>query len=493
MSERKPLPSASPEAVGIPSDAIRQYLEALEEKQLNMHSVLFVRHGKLCAECYWKPFHRDRRHRMYSTSKSFTSAAIGILIGEGKLSLDDRISQFFPEWIPENPSEWMLNAKVRDLLRMSTYLSTGSYWCGCDNWGRSFLEAPATHKSGQVFAYDTSGTTFLDVLIWRLTGQEFTDYLEPRLFEPLGMSEGIWCVKTGCGHAWGGSGLQATPRDLAKFALCIMNGGRSPEGRQLIPEWYVREATSKQIDNTLYNSSFEEQQGYGYQFWRLPRGGFGTLGMGSQSSYCFPEKDLIVVVNGDTQPRSNAMTNTLDPLFDLVWDRLSDEPLPENAASKLALDQYTNTRKMLVVPGKHDSPVAAQVNGSTYRMTENDMKIESLRFDFTDGAVNVHWVNDCGEHDLLCGFGENIAQTISETRYGLTQIGTPEGRGLDCVASAGWVDENSLYTNTWVNDVAFGSLRMQFVFDGDTVTMLSDKNAEWFLEDYRGFASGTRA
>ena len=85
MSERKPLPSASPEAVGIPSDAIRQYLEALEEKQLNMHSVLFVRHGKLCAECYWKPFHRDRKHRMYSTSKSFTSAAIGILIGEGKL------------------------------------------------------------------------------------------------------------------------------------------------------------------------------------------------------------------------------------------------------------------------------------------------------------------------------------------------------------------------------------------------------------------------
>ena len=187
------------------------------------------------------------------------------------------------------------------------------------------------------------------------------------------------------------------------------------------------------------------------------------------------------------------MTNTLDPLFDLVWDRLSDEPLPENAEAQLALDQYTNTRKMLVVPGKHDSPVAAQVNGSTYRMTENDMKIESLRFDFTDGAVNVHWVNDCGEHDLLCGFGENIAQTISETRYGLTQIGTPEGRGLDCVASAGWVDENSLYTNTWVNDVAFGSLRMQFVFDGDTVTMLSDKNAEWFLEDYRGFASGTRA
>ncbi|MEA4823780.1 MAG: serine hydrolase [Clostridiaceae bacterium] len=493
MSERKPLPVATPEMVGIPSEAIHRFLEKLEEKQLNMHSVLFVRHGKLCAECYWKPFHRDRKHRMYSTSKSFTSAAIGILIGEGKLSLDDKIAKFFPDYLPENPSEWMLNATVRDLLRMSTYLSTGSYWCGCEDWGRSFIEAPATHKAGQVFAYDTSGTTLLDVLIARVAGEEFTDYLEPRLFAPLGMSEGIWCVKTGCGHAWGGSGLQATPRDLAKFALCFMNGGRSPEGEQLIPEWYVKEATSKTIDNTLYNSSFEEQQGYGYQFWQLSHDGFATLGMGSQSAYCFPEQDLIVAVNGDTQPKGSAMTKQLDALFDFVWTELSDKALPEDHTAYAALTSYMNTREIQIVPGKKESPVAAMVSGSTYRMTENKMGITSLRFDFSGDTVNLHWTNESGEHDLLYGFGRNIAQAFPETKYGLSWIGHAEGRGLDCDASAGWVDENSLYTNTWINDVAFGSLRMQFVFDGDSVTMLCDKNAEWFLTEYRGFASGTRA
>ena len=137
MSERKPLPMATPESVGIPSGAIQAVLERLEAKKLCIHSMIFVRHGKICAECYWKPFHKDRKHRMYSTSKSFVSAAIGILCGEGKLSLDDHVADYFPEYVPENASRWVREATVRDLLKMSTYLSTTADWFGGEDRGRS--------------------------------------------------------------------------------------------------------------------------------------------------------------------------------------------------------------------------------------------------------------------------------------------------------------------------------------------------------------------
>ncbi len=493
MPERKPLPNAAPEEVGLSSRAILDYFRMLDQKQFCIHSVLILRHGKLCAECYWKPFHKERLHRMYSTSKSFTSAAIGCLIGEGRLKLEDRIADFFPEYVPENASPWLKEATIRDLLRMSTYLSGTSYWCGCDDWGRSFFEKPATHKAGQVFSYDTSATTTLDILVSRLTGQEYHEYLKKRLFAPLGMSDNIWCVKTGCGHDWGGSGLQATPRDLAKFALCILRGGRSPEGKQLIPEWYVKEATSRQIDNALNNMYAEEQQGYGYQFWRLSHNGFATLGMGSQSAYCYPDQDLIVVFNGDTQPKPYALAGETTGIYDILMPSLSDAPLPADAEAQDALQRYIDTAEIAPAPGTKESPMAAAVTGSTYRMGENEMGITSLRFDFDGDRVCIRWENESGVHKVLYGLGRQISQTFPETKYGLTQIGTPEGREPDCIASAGWVEDRSLYTNVWITDVAMGSLRMQFTFEGDTVTMLAEKNAEWFLTEYHGFASGTRA
>ena len=137
--------------------------------------------------------------------------------------------------------------------------------------------------------------------------------------------------------------------------------------------------------------------------------------------------------------------------------------------------------------------MAAAVSGSEYRMSGNDMGIKSLRFDFDGDRVSIRWENETGVHDLLYGLGRNIVGTFPERGMTLTRIGKAEGREPVCIASAGWVEERSLYTNVWITDVAMGSLRMQFTFEGDTVTMLADKNAEWFLNGYRGFASGTRA
>ena len=115
------LTYAVPESLGIPSGAIEAFLEALQKKSLCMHGFMLIRHGKVAAEGYWPPFDENRSHRMFSVSKSFTSVAIGMLIGEGKITLDTRPADIFPEYLPSQPHPYVMEATVRDLLVMATY------------------------------------------------------------------------------------------------------------------------------------------------------------------------------------------------------------------------------------------------------------------------------------------------------------------------------------------------------------------------------------
>ena len=164
--------SATPESLGIPSQAVIDLLDEMKEHRLVMHSVLLLRHGKIAAEAYSEPvYDRDRKHRMYSVSKSFTSVAIGMMITEGKLSLDTKVADIFPEYLPENPNPYMMEATVSDLLRMSVFNETGSYDWDTENFVKSFFNAPyAMHKPGLVFHYDTAGTTTLCGIVEKLAG-----------------------------------------------------------------------------------------------------------------------------------------------------------------------------------------------------------------------------------------------------------------------------------------------------------------------------------
>ena len=95
------FPTATPEEVGIDSQWLMNFCKRLEEQQLPLHSALIMRHGKVCMETYYKPYTRDTLHRMFSVTKSFVSLGIGLLEAEGKLSLDDKIVDFFPEKLPK--------------------------------------------------------------------------------------------------------------------------------------------------------------------------------------------------------------------------------------------------------------------------------------------------------------------------------------------------------------------------------------------------------
>ena len=498
MTEKHPLPQTTPEAIGVPSEAVERFIRQLEGEGLCMHSVLMVRHGKITAEAYWKPFTRDTKHRMYSVSKSFVSIAVGILIGEGKLALDDRIDRFFPDKIPAGCHPWTLQTTVRDLLMMAAPHDQSTYSDKDPDWADTFFQTEPNHQPGRIFSYNTSATVMLLIIVKRITGVEFVEYLQSRLFEPVGMSEDIRCIETPCGHEWGGSGILCTPRDLARFALICLNQGRHG-GRSLVPEDYVVAATSRQIDNTVENGDRETQYGYGYQFWRTRHNGFACIGMGGQLAICLPDQDFVLVTTADTQSMSSGISTIFRTLWTVIFPYLDinqKTALPENPAACDRLMNLTANLSLLTVNGAWTSALTARITGKIYQMADNRMGIKHVRFTFDveHSKSKLDYDNATGSHALLFGFGHQERQQFPENHYYGSRIGIPLGRGYDCHASAAWVTDHSLLIICYLTDDYFGTLNMNFVFDdqGETVTVLMRKAAEWFLDEYNGFADGAR-
>lgn len=486
---KRDFQTVTPEAAGIPSAAVAAFIDRLEAKTIPMHSILILKGDRIAAEAYWKPFDAAFRHRMYSTSKSFASVAIGILAGDGKLSLDDRVVDFFPEYkakfSPVHPYKAMTT--VRDLLKMTTCFNVPDY-ARFEDWTEAFFQLPAAHIPGRSFRYDTLGTVMLCMIVRRVAGVEFMTLLQERLFDPAGMSANLQCIQSPCGHDWGGSGVLCTTRDLAKFAYVCMHDGRW-DGAQLIPQDFIRAATSRLVDNTVTIPDPEHQHGYGYQFWRT-RFGFACRGMGSQLAVCVPERDLILLTTADAQSIACADSIIYDALNDFILKSLRAAPMPENPSDHAALLARIAKLSLRTVPGAKESPLTGGINGKTYVLDENAMKMKYVRFTFQGDEGVLAYENATGAHEIRFGFGKQVRQSFPETHYfGRTML-RPANRGYDCHASAAWRRDDSLVLCVYATDEYFGTLRMNFVFAGDTVTVQSEKFAEMFFDEYQGFTSG---
>lgn len=485
------LNSISPEQAGIPSQAVSRFLRRMEEKQLPLHSLLLVRNGELFTEAYWKPFHRDFKHRIYSCSKSFVSVATGILIGEGKLSLEDKAMSFFQDKVPENLHPYLSETTIRDLLTMSTpYTFGATYVPEAPDWADTFFTAPISHPPGTIFNYDTTASTMLSMIIKRITGLDFVEYLKPRLFRPIGMSEDIYCIKTPCGYDWGGSGVICTPRDLARFATICLNKGNY-QGQQLIPKWYMEQATSKQIDTFITDSEPETCFGYGYQFWCTRHNGFATLGMGGQLSINLPQYGFSLITTGDTQFIPSAYSTIFTTLWDTIFPYLSGPfPLPENKKDFQELEEQIAGLSLVTAHGELSSPIIPQINGKEYILSPNPMKISRIKFSISDHQGCMEYTNGSGDHSISFGFQQQYQGIFPETHYFGRYIGRPSGEGYTYYGSAGWVRPDSLLIRCQIADRYFGQLKINVAFKDNRISVLMQKVAEWFLDEYQGFAAG---
>jgi len=342
----KPLPRSTPEAQGISSQAVRDFVEAAD-KINTLHSFMIVRHGHVIAEGWWKPEAADKPHVLASLSKSFNSTAVGLAIEDGKLSLDDPVLKFFPTDAPADPSDNLKAMTVRDLLTMTCGHDTEPKSVGGSLSVKQFLAHPVPHKPGTHFQYNTTGSYTLSAIVTKVTGKTTLEYLKPRLFEPLGIDNPQW-VSSPEGNSLGGYGLKLCTEDIAKFGQLYLQKGKW-NGKQLIPEKWVEQATSKQVANDQEPHSkigIDWRQGYGFQFWRCTHNAFRGDGARGQLCVVIPDKDTVIAITADTsnfQGEMNAIWDKLLPAFQA-------EALPANAAEQEKLKQAI--AKLEVHPAK---------------------------------------------------------------------------------------------------------------------------------------------
>lgn len=483
-----------PEEVGVMPEWVTDYVREMNSRHKMCHSFLMMRHGKVFAEGYWKPFDKDGLHRMYSVSKTFVSAAIGMLVDEGKIKLSDRIADHFPDQIEDGIHPLIAEMTIENMLKMATCHKYNSYNGHDMNWLHTFFHPhyEPDHPAGTEFRYDTSATYTLDVLVERLTGKTFLEYLKDKALRELGFSEKAWCVEAPEGYAWGGSGVECTTRDLARFAMLFMYGGEVG-GKQYISKDYVRAATSKQIDNGKIGAP-NEGYGYGYQIWRTWNNSFSFCGMGTQLAVCIPDRDFLFVCTSDTQGEADGYSTVFHALWENVIDKMGDDPISNDDKAFSKMNSFLSGLTVNLPAGELSSPFAEAINGVSYKLDDNRMGMHGfdIRFDENGGVLCYHTVR--GDKLFPFGIGKYANTVFPETHYSGKRINQPKGESYRCLNTAVWTSPNTLLIRTYVIDDYFGNMAAVFTFDDNGHVHLSiTKTAEWFLDEYVGDADGTKS
>ena len=436
--------TAIPETQGVPSRAILEWVDTVERDIDALHSFMLVRHGSIIAEGWWSPYQRDRPHMLYSLSKSFTATAVGLAAEEGKLKLDDTVASFFPDRLPDSPSDNLTRMRVRDLLCMGTGNHDDTLGAvlnaPASDWPRAFLAQPVQHAPGTFFRYNTGATYMLSAILQKATGQTLLDYLTPRLLTPLGIRGAAWetCPQ---GVNTGGYGLKVRTRDIAALGQLYLQNGVW-EGKPLLTPSWVAQATSKQISNGATPDS-DWTQGYGFQFWRCRNNAF--RGDGAFGQYCIvmPEQDAVLAITGglaDMQRVLNTVWQILQPALN------SPAPLPPDPDTHHSLTAKLATLTLPPVQGDRASPREGDMLGKTFSFATNEKALQTLALTRTDddGTVTLTLRNAHGEQRLTCGAGAWITGDLLFEPDTAPSLGAANGR-QSVAASGAWLTPD-IYT-----------------------------------------------
>ena len=408
----KPLPHSTPEANGLPSSAIIAFLDAAKANDWGLHSLMIVRHGAVIAEGWWSPYAPEKRHYLYSLSKSFTATAAGFAIAEGLFTLDDAVVGFFPDDLPAAVSENLAKLTVRHLLTMSTghTVEPSLYAAPGGNWAKQFLATPIDHEPGLPFLYNTPATHMVGAIVQKLTRQDLISYLRPRLFDAIGIEDAI-SDRNPQGLSVGGSGMSMKTEDIARFGLLYLQKGMWEE-KQVLPEGWAALATSKQVSNGD-DANNDWNQGYGFQFWRCRHGAYRGDGAFGQFCLVMPEQDAVVAITSGSED--------MGAILQGAWTHLLPaftSPLPEDTLAHTTLSERLANLTIAAPVGEFASPLAATVTGKTYSFPENEQTIEKVSLAFADNACTLSVTDTWGEHKIVCGIGhwESGTTTLFQRR-----------------------------------------------------------------------------
>lgn len=536
-----------PEAAGISASCIIDALREIDIREVSMHSFLLCKDDCLVAEGYYAPVKKNDLHRMFSVTKSFTSIAIGLLQEEGRLSLDDSIVKFFPEYVP-NASEahpWLLATTIRDMLSMRSCHASTTYdkFSSKTDWVKSFFTVAPTHKPGTVFHYDTSSSHTLCALVEKLTGMKMLDYLRNKVLNEIGFSKEAYCLTDGFGVSMGGSGLMATSRDFMLFALLILNNGKL-NGKQYISADYIKESTSFQTATCVTGPVPSESQGYGLQFWIGEHGSIVCYGMGGQLAILLPEYNTAIVTTADTQGYQGGNQVIYDAIFRHILPELEKKKAPWTPSDeeRLAFEQFMS--KLAMRPLNHNKAVSETWNNKFENVNDiNTSFLTNFRpimssFEGTyvikkasdaAEALDKNIINETiwdeisfemsepltpsctGKVSLKChvfpsivdstvdspvtfefGFGALKEGTLNMTTHMGNRADEPVSVSMHYAASAEWLSENMLYIRVHLLDTSVGSIHIQAVFGESDITVFLRKQEETLFGEFSGHLYGTR-
>jgi len=476
------------EEIGLKSEYVENFLDNLEKNRVHMHSFLIMRDGKIGAEGYWYPYTKDTTHRMYSVTKSFVAVAIGLLADEGKISLDDKVVSFFPDLVPENVHPYIADATIKNLLTMSTMYSKSTYDIDMSEWLKSYFTSKPDHPPGTMYFYDSCGSYTLGAVVKRVTGKFFDEYLDEKIFRKLGFAPGRYCLTGPDGERWAGSGLLITTRELAAFANLLLNDGVH-NGERLISHKFVSEATSKQVMNRNDGADYAYWCGYGYQIWILRDNAFCFNGLGGQLAIAFPDKGVVFACTADVQ--GNPVGKNM--IFDALWSEIIaklDAPMQANSDASETLRKRCENLKMQPFEGEAHSQTEKRIGGRKYILNENPMGISDLKLTFEENCGTIEYTTPRGKKELCFGLMEFIESRFPETHYPGDRLKTPANRMYRCINSGSWADENTFVINTGIVDDFVGNMTTVIAFKNDEIGISMHKYAQFFLDEYHGYAGG---
>ena len=443
---------ATPESQGISSDLFAALLRELDaSKDTEMHHFMALRHGKVICECNFAPYPKGMWHITHSMCKSITGMAIGMLIEEEKLKLDENIYDIFPDHINAFSKIFRPVITVENLLTMTSGVTFNESGIVSGNdWLGSFLNASVNGKPGTEFQYNSLNTYVLSAIVTKRTGETLTEYLTPRLFGPLGITKYYWetCPK---GITKGGWGLFLCAEDMAKLGQLYLQRGKW-NGQQLVSEYWIEISTARHLKTQ------NDTYGYGYQLWMEQRpGSFEYNGMLGQNVIIYPDMDMVLVTNAGNKEmfQDCIMLNIIRKYFPVNYhpaDVLPENPLSHSLLKRLCgeLENGENNNRSTSLrrgwkrnvvsrrkhsdkkysyrisaavdrPSDHHSFMRA-VSGRTYVMEQQNIGIAPLfvqvfHNNMTDGISEISFTYDAGNfyvsftegeviHKLPVGFGK---------------------------------------------------------------------------------------
>jgi CubicO group peptidase (beta-lactamase class C family) len=475
------LPRSTPEAQGVSSADISRFLEAGAKTKNEFHSFVFLRHGNVIAEGWWDPYKPSLRHTLYSTSKSFTSTAVGFAVTEGLVKLSDKVVTFFPAELPDTVSAFLAALTIKDLITMSvgqTPDPTGTI-IQKNNWVKSFLALPITDTPGTKFLYNSTATYMLSAIVQKVSGQKIFDYLKPRLFDPLGIGGIDWEVSPEDINT-GGWGLRLKTEDMAKFGQLYLQKGMW-QGKQILPSAWIEEATTFKIKNApdtalILKASSDWAQGYCYQFWRCRNNAFRADGAFGQYIIVMPEKDAVIAITSETAD--------MQSILNLVWEYLlpamMDKSLTADEKNDIILKKQLTSLSLKVPAAGRDSLSATKISGKNFVLEENADHLEKISFFAQKNIFRVTLGVEGKSYYLFFGKGKWQRGAIT------LPWGPPSLTGKPREGSQGFSVNRIANAYSWKNDTTL-LLTVRYIesahtqtfichFDGNNITVRIDNS-----------------